>query len=122
MNKVSLPTAQQLAKLPLRALAAYAAKCARRGTASLRGVLDDELIELPLRLAEEFATRRELDHSDGIAAPLAASRVAAFMGLLKSPHQRIAALCLSHGVSELWSADRDFSRFATLKVSNPLVA
>jgi toxin-antitoxin system PIN domain toxin len=34
---------------------------------------------------------------------------------------RIAALCLSHGVHELWSADRDFSRFAGLRVANPLV-
>ncbi len=34
---------------------------------------------------------------------------------------RVAALCLYHGVRELWSADRDFSRFAALKVSNPLV-
>lgn len=33
---------------------------------------------------------------------------------------RVAALCLSHGVSELWSADRDFSRFPDLVVSNPL--
>ncbi len=35
---------------------------------------------------------------------------------------RIAALCLQHGVSELWSADRDFNRFAGVKVRNPLVA
>jgi toxin-antitoxin system PIN domain toxin len=34
---------------------------------------------------------------------------------------RIAALCLSHGVSELWSADRDFTRFPELKTRNPLV-
>jgi toxin-antitoxin system PIN domain toxin len=34
---------------------------------------------------------------------------------------RIAALCLHHGVSELWSADRDFSAFPKLKVRNPLV-
>jgi toxin-antitoxin system PIN domain toxin len=34
---------------------------------------------------------------------------------------RIAALCLSHGVSELLSADRDFSRFPELKTRNPLV-
>lgn len=34
---------------------------------------------------------------------------------------RIAALCLHHGVSELWSADRDFSRFPKLAVRNPLV-
>jgi toxin-antitoxin system PIN domain toxin len=34
---------------------------------------------------------------------------------------RIAALCLHHGVRELWSADRDFSRFPSLTVRNPLV-
>jgi predicted nucleic acid-binding protein len=33
---------------------------------------------------------------------------------------RIAALCLSHGVYELWSGDRDFSRFPALRVRNPL--
>lgn len=35
---------------------------------------------------------------------------------------RIAALCLAHGVRELWTADRDFSRFPSLPASNPLVA
>ncbi|MFT3777490.1 MAG: PIN domain-containing protein [Ottowia sp.] len=35
---------------------------------------------------------------------------------------RVAALCLAHGVRELWSADRDFSRFPALRVRNPLVA
>jgi toxin-antitoxin system PIN domain toxin len=34
---------------------------------------------------------------------------------------RIAALCLSHGVYELWSADRDFSRFPALRAHNPLI-
>lgn len=34
---------------------------------------------------------------------------------------RIAALCLQHGVRELWTADRDFGRFAPLRVVNPLV-
>lgn len=34
---------------------------------------------------------------------------------------RIAAICLSHGVRELWSADRDFSRFPDLRTRNPLV-
>ena len=33
---------------------------------------------------------------------------------------RIAALCLAHGVRELWTADRDFSRFPSLATSNPL--
>ncbi len=33
---------------------------------------------------------------------------------------RIAALCLQHGVRELWSADRDFGRYTQLRVVNPL--
>ena len=35
---------------------------------------------------------------------------------------RIAALCQRHGVAELWTVDRDFSRFAGLAVRNPLTA
>lgn len=35
---------------------------------------------------------------------------------------RVAALCLQHGVKTLWSADRDFARFAPLHAVNPLVA
>ncbi len=34
---------------------------------------------------------------------------------------RIAAICLSHGVTELWSADRDFSYFPRLRTRNPVV-
>jgi uncharacterized protein len=30
-------------------------------------------------------------------------------------------LCLNHGVSRLWTADRDFSRFPGLATSNPLI-
>jgi predicted nucleic acid-binding protein len=33
---------------------------------------------------------------------------------------RIAALCLAHGVTELWTLNRDFSRFPALKTRNPL--
>jgi predicted nucleic acid-binding protein len=35
---------------------------------------------------------------------------------------RIAAICLYHGVAELLSADRDFSRFASLRTRNPLTS
>lgn len=35
---------------------------------------------------------------------------------------RIAALCLHHGVHELWSADRDFSAFPQITARNPLVS
>jgi toxin-antitoxin system PIN domain toxin len=33
---------------------------------------------------------------------------------------RVAALCIQHGVRQLWSSDRDFGRFPALNVVNPL--
>ncbi|MFN8061224.1 MAG: TA system VapC family ribonuclease toxin [Vicinamibacterales bacterium] len=34
---------------------------------------------------------------------------------------RVAALCVSHGIRELWTADRDFDRFPGVRARNPLV-
>ncbi len=34
---------------------------------------------------------------------------------------RIASICLAHGVSEFWTADRDYLAFPALRVRNPLV-
>ncbi|HEX5320010.1 MAG TPA: TA system VapC family ribonuclease toxin [Stellaceae bacterium] len=34
---------------------------------------------------------------------------------------RVAALCRQHGARELWSADRDFSRFGGINLVNPLI-
>jgi toxin-antitoxin system PIN domain toxin len=33
---------------------------------------------------------------------------------------RIAALCIHNAINELWTADRDFSRFPELRTANPL--
>ena len=33
---------------------------------------------------------------------------------------RVAAICISGGVRELWSVDRDFSRYPQLRTVNPL--
>lgn len=35
---------------------------------------------------------------------------------------KIAAICRAHGVDELWTCDRDYSRFPELKTHNPLNA
>jgi len=35
---------------------------------------------------------------------------------------RIAAICASHGVKELWSVDRGFSRMPAVRVRNPLIS
>lgn len=34
---------------------------------------------------------------------------------------RIAAICVAAGVREIWTADRDYSRFAGIAVRNPLI-
>jgi toxin-antitoxin system PIN domain toxin len=34
---------------------------------------------------------------------------------------RVAAICRDHGVCELWTSDRDFGRFPSFTVRNPLV-
>jgi hypothetical protein len=54
-------------------------------------------------------------HADMCVAVVQASGVSG--NLMHDAH--IAALCLEHGVSELVTGDRDFGRFAGLKVVNP---
>jgi predicted nucleic acid-binding protein len=57
------------------------------------------------------------DHWPALKPLLLAARVAG-----PQVHDaRIATLCLQHGVRELWTADRDFGRFAPLRTVNPLV-
>ena len=44
-------------------------------------------------------------------------------GRVKGPlvhDARVAAMCIAHGVTEFWTADRDFSRFPALSTRNPL--
>ena len=62
-----------------------------------------------------------LAESSGYFEKLRAICVAARLRGPRIHDARIAVLCLHHGVSELWSADRDFSVFPQLKVRNPLV-
>jgi toxin-antitoxin system PIN domain toxin len=56
------------------------------------------------------------DHWEAIRPLLEAGKVAG----PRVHDARIAALCLAHGVHELWTADRDFGRFAALQAVNPL--
>jgi uncharacterized protein len=57
------------------------------------------------------------DHWNELKVMIQASRVVG----PKVHDARVAALCLQHGVRELWSADRDFGRFPSLTTTNPLV-
>jgi hypothetical protein len=91
----SLPRAEQIERLTLRAIAAYAARAARRGSVVLRGAFEDELIEEPLRMTEKLASVRDLDQSDAVASALVTARVAQAMGALTTPQAKLAALCLT---------------------------
>jgi toxin-antitoxin system PIN domain toxin len=54
----------------------------------------------------------------------AALKAALVSGSLAGPvihDARIVAICRQHGVKTLWSADRDFSRIAGLRIANPLL-
>jgi hypothetical protein len=95
INMATLPTAVELAALPLRSITAYAVRSARRATAVLRGVMDENVIEEPLRLAEKFASNLEVDRADTPAAALSAGAVARAMNNLEVRHQTLAALTLT---------------------------
>lgn len=72
-----------------------------------------EIAELPqTRLLAESATHLEI-----LRTLLSRSRVVG----PKIHDARIAAICIGHGVSALWTADRDFSFFPALTTRNPLV-
>lgn len=65
---------------------------------------------------------RTLAEPDGYLGILESVLVESRVSGAKIHDARIAALCLAHGVDELWSADRDFSRFTQLRARNPLTA
>jgi hypothetical protein len=75
-----------------------------------------------LRALQTVANLVFIAEADGYLAQLEPLALAAKAQGGAIHDARIAAICLSHGVAELWSADRDFSRFASLKVRNPLMA
>lgn len=70
--------------------------------------LDAETVVVLAEGDEHFSTLRRLIETARIAGP-------------RIHDARIAALCIDHGVRELWSADRDFHRFPSLRVRNPLL-
>ena len=74
---VTLPTAEQLERLPLRAVVAYAARIARRLSSELRGIVADELLDDALRLIESVSTIDLVNEVDKSSLIRAAERVVA---------------------------------------------
>src|SRR5437868_1404173 len=74
---LSLPTAEQLGRLPLRAVVAYAARTARRLSSELRGIVADQILDDLLKLVELVATTDPVSKVDKASLIRAAERVAA---------------------------------------------
>ena len=89
----SIPSSEDLRRLTLRALAAYAAKCARLSAEALRGEISDKVIEAPIDIAERFASVAEINRVDAVTICYAAAGVSNAMSTLASEKYK-AALCL----------------------------
>lgn len=78
-----------------------------RARAQVSAWLASPSLQLLTETPAHWATLRELLTTSRVAGPAVHDT-------------RIAALCLSHGVTELLTLDRDFSRFPALKVRSIL--
>ena len=96
----SLPTIEELQKLPIRAVAAYAARIARRLSPALRGIVADAILDDVLRLLDTVLTTDSL--AEVARAPLANSLVpltdayAAAPANTKSPENFLVVFCMIH--------------------------
>ncbi|MFA7343142.1 MAG: TA system VapC family ribonuclease toxin [Terrimicrobiaceae bacterium] len=70
----------------------------------------------------ESPSLRVLCDSPGVLDKLAEFAVSGSVRGALIHDARIAACCVVGGVGELWTVDRDFSRFPALKTRNPLGA
>ena len=108
--------------LPVEARAA-----AREGGTTLRDLVEQGLREV-LALAEgsgsmgrAVAVRPRVLQGRHPSAHLRATDAAGKITGPRVHDARIVAICLAHGVTMLWPADRDLSRFPSLQVTNPLI-
>jgi len=81
--------------------------------------LDDAL--LALESWRSMSTATFLSEMEGYAEVLESVLRGAKVVGPRIHDARIAALCKQHAVAELWTADRDFSRYGWLVARNPLV-
>ena len=79
-----------------------------QATAQIDAWLEAPSVSILSEDAQTWSTLRNLLAAGAIVGP-------------KAYDARIAAVCLQHGVTELWTHDRDFSRFPGLRVRNPLI-
>lgn len=75
-----------------------------------------------IRSLTELPTAMVLSETDDHLTILSGLMEPASVVGAKVHDARIAAICVGHGVTELWTADRDFSYFPGLRTHNPLIA
>lgn len=81
---------------------------AARATAAMATLFDSPRVVLLAETDGYWSVLRRLVEEGRLAGPIVHDA-------------RIAALCETHGVDVLWTADRDFSRFPALRTRNPLL-
>lgn len=79
-----------------------------RATRQVEAWLASPALTLLTESPEHWRSLREIVEAGRVTGP-------------KVHDARIAALCIQHGVRELWSADRDFSGMLGLVTRNPLL-
>ncbi|MGE5180685.1 MAG: type II toxin-antitoxin system VapC family toxin [Acidobacteriota bacterium] len=101
--------------IPLHCIVEFYATATRRYGSSPAEAIEqvDTWLESPSLAVicedgQTWSTLRELLRAAQVVGPVAHDA-------------RIAAVCLQHGVTELWTQDRDFLRFPALRVRNPLI-
>ena len=90
-----LPTANELERLPLRAVVAYAARSVRRLSAELRGLVADDIVENVLTQVDAVCTYYFLGELDQSALYSAAADVAGAMSTITPPAKIIIGLSLT---------------------------
>jgi|GEM_PF-5157672 len=102
-NSISLPSAKQLQKLPLRAVVAYAARNARRLSSELRGMIADEVLDDLLQQVESVFSTDRIGNPDEPSIVRTAERLAAAYedtpDSLKSPGKFRIVFCLGHAAT-----------------------
>ncbi len=73
----ALPTAEELERLPVRAVITYATRTARRISLGLRGIVADDIVDNALRLAEAVSTADIIAELEPASIILASERVVA---------------------------------------------
>jgi hypothetical protein len=89
------PASEQLQRLPLRAVVAYASRAARRISASLKGYIPANLIEDTLAVADRFVRESEISADDMVTVLDAAGKVMAAAGQLHHPDPEVSRMALS---------------------------